>query len=59
MPPRFTPIQLDLRAESEIVSNLLRYRPAISENNIWVIWDGGWVECDHGAENIEKVRSMH
>lgn len=34
--------KLDLRAESEIVSNLLGYRPVTSEKNIWTFWDGGW-----------------
>ena len=45
LPPGVTPIptgKLDLRAESEIVSNLLAYRPVTSEKNIWAFWDGGW-----------------
>ena len=44
-PPGVSPIpteKVDLRAESELVTNLLRYRPVISERNIWAFWDGGW-----------------
>lgn len=34
--------KLDLRAGSEIVSTVWRYRPVTSEKNIWAFWDGGW-----------------
>lgn len=32
----------DLRAQEEIVAQLLTYRPVTREKNVWAFWDKGW-----------------